>query len=377
MSTNQFNSTFGGIIKAVLSLTLVLSLVMSGMSGLTSRPEGNREQAWNVIFMIGDGMGENHLEWAKQLTGKELAMETMTYRGQSETASASASVTDSAAGGTALACGVRTINGYIGVYNVSPLKTMGYPQNLTELAISLHKMTGIVTTDSTAGATPAAFSAHSSSRSNTEDITNQQVASGINLIWGKTSGYASREAVEKAGKVYIDNYTDLKALTPDDMSFAQFGSDMWAESVITGDTPTLSQMTSAAIDLLKGAENGFFLMVEGAHIDKHSHSNRENDMASALIEFDGAIQIALDFAKENGNTLVIVTADHETGAIKLNSDGTYSYTQTSHSGANVPLLVYGCNDFIENGEVVKNMDIPVLVSLVWGRNGAFPKRITD
>ncbi len=113
-------------------------------------------------------------------------------------------------------------------------------------------------------------------------------------------------------------------------------------------------------------------MVEGAHIDKNSHSNNADGMKEAVLEFDNAIKIALDFAKADGNTLVVITADHETGGITL-ADGTYNFTQTSHSGANVPLFVYGCDNFIKNGEAIKNTDVSKYVSVAMGAtNEAFP-----
>jgi alkaline phosphatase len=92
-------------------------------------------------------------------------------------------------------------------------------------------------------------------------------------------------------------------------SFAQFTNDLWGTKQSDESNPTLSQMTEKAIDLLDDSENGFFLMVEGAHIDKHSHNNESENMTEAMTEFDKAIKIALDYAKADGETLVVVTAD--------------------------------------------------------------------
>ena len=109
----------------------------------------------NVIYLIGDGMGPLHLEKTKQERGITLAMDTLTYQGKSMTRSLTSAVTDSAAGGTALATGVRTYNGAIGVYMTDKNNELSHPMNLTELAISMGKLAGVITTDSTAGATPA------------------------------------------------------------------------------------------------------------------------------------------------------------------------------------------------------------------------------
>ena len=136
--------------------------------------------------------------------------------------------------------------------------------------------------------------------------------------------------------------------------------------------PTLTEMTAKAIDLLDDDEDGFFLMVEGAHIDKNSHSNNGDGMKDALLSFDKAIGYALEYAETHGDTLVIVTADHETGGITL-QDGEYIYTTGDHTGANVPLLVYGCDDFIKNGEAIKNREVSRRVACVMGEK-KFPIR---
>ena len=146
---------------------------------------------------------------------------------------------------------------------------------------------------------------------------------------------------------------------------------MWHEVANEG-MPTMTEMTLKAIDLLDDDEDGFFLMVEGAHIDKNNHNNNGEGMKDALVAFDQAIQAALDYAAADGDTLVIVTADHETGGITL-QDGEYVYTKDGHSEANVPLLVYGCDNFIENGQAIKNKEVARRVACVMGAAG-FPLR---
>jgi alkaline phosphatase len=107
-------------------------------------------------------------------------------------------------------------------------------------------------------------------------------------------------------------------------------------------------------------------MVEGAHIDKHSHSNDDTKMTEALQEFDETIEYVLNYAKADGETLVVITADHETGAIVANDDGAYSFTSGSHSAANVPVLVYGSDKLIANGEVLNNYEIPIRIAYILG-----------
>lgn len=333
----------------------------------TSSPEDYFDSSIkNVIYLIGDGMGFYHLEKAKNERNIELTMDTLEIRGDAMTRSFSASVTDSAAAGTALATGVRTSNGAIGVYPMDLTATFSYPKNLTELFIEGGKMTGVITTDKTSGATPSAFSAHSSDRDNTEDITDDQLRSDIDLIWGTENGLVSKSDARAHGYTYVTTYDEMMALEEGSRSFAHFTNDLWTLEQSDANTPNLEQMTEKAIDLLDDTDEGFFLMVEGAHIDKHSHSNLDENMTEALEEFDRTIEYVLEYAKADGETLVVITADHETGAIVKNDDGTYSFTSGSHSAANVPVLIYGSNDIIQNGETLNNYEIPIRIAYALG-----------
>ena len=320
----------------------------------------------NVIFLIGDGMGFYHLEKAEQERNITLAMDDFLIRGDSMTRSFSAAVTDSAAGGTALATGVRTTNGYIGVYPMDMTATFSYPKNITELCSERGMLTGVITTDETSGATPASFSAHSSDRGNKEDITNDQLRSTIDLIWGAENDLVSASDARANGYTYVSTYDEMMALEEGSRSFAHFTNNLWTLEQSDKNTPTLEQMTKKAIDILDDTDDGFFLMVEGAHIDKHSHSNDDASMTEAVEAFDKTIKYALEYAKADGETLVIVTADHETGAIVVNDDGTYSFTSGSHSSANVPVLIYGSKNIIQTGETLNNYEIPIRIAYALG-----------
>lgn len=319
----------------------------------------------NVIYLIGDGMGFNHLEKAKLERETTLVMDSFEFIGQSMTRSFTNAVTDSAAGGTALATGTRTYNGAIGVYPLDGTATFSQPKNLTELCMEEGMMTGVITTDETSGATPSAFSAHSSDRGNTEDITNDQLTSGIDLIWGTANGVATKSAAEANGFTYITTDDEMMALEEGSRSFAQFTNDLWTLEPSDENTPNLEQMAVKAVDLLDDTDEGFFLMIEGAHIDKHSHSNEDENMTEALIEFDRTIAAMLEYAEEDGETLVVITADHETGGITL-KNGEYKFTSGSHSAANVPVLVYGSDKIIADGEILNNYEIPIRIAFTLG-----------
>ncbi|MCR5041037.1 MAG: alkaline phosphatase [Clostridia bacterium] len=364
--------------RKITSLFLVLLLVFSAAAPFVYAEDAGAAEYKNVIIMIGDGMGENHLELAKE-QGYELFMEDAAdERGQSETRSFSHKVTDSAAGATALSCGVRNINGQVCVYAFDPLGFLVRPKIITEAAIEHGMKTGVVTSDKTTGATPAGFSVHAKSRDDSELITERQLASDLDLIWGAAVDCTDKETVEASGFTYISTKSEMDALGPGSRSFGQFSSDTWRTELPEGDeSPLLAEMTVKAIELLDAGDGGFLLMVEGAHIDKNSHrtdgdvyhwDEKAADTANAVKGFDDAIKAAVGFAREDGETLVVVTADHETGDL-YEEDGVYTFHSGSHTGKNVPLLVYCCDDLIPNGEAVPNKSVPVRIAgkLGWSK----------
>ena len=319
----------------------------------------------NVIYLIGDGMGFNHLEKTKLERETTLVMDIFEIQGSSMTRSFNKKVTDSAAGGTALATGIRTANSAVGVYNLDKNAKYSYPKNLTELCMERGMLTGVVTTDATTGATPSAFSAHESDRNNTAELTADQFASGINLIWGKSNDVATKSDAESAGYEYITTYSEMMALEEGSYSYAQFTNSLWTLQQSDKKTPNLEQMSMKAIDILDDTDEGFFLMIEGAHIDKHSHNNLSDEMTESLLEFDRTIEAVLEYAKADGETLVIITADHETGAITPDGDG-YIFTSGDHSAADVPVFVYGSDKLIADGEKLNNYEIPIRIAYVLG-----------
>ncbi len=361
-------------IAAVVIAALTTLANVTGYFGLEVTTEDYKTYK-NVILMIGDGMGENHLKTGKQALGiEELNMESMPIRGQSKTNSLFWQTTDSAAGASALACGIRNFNGMISTYGLDPLSVFANPKSVSEVAKDLGKAVGVVTTDETSGATPSAFSAHTYSRSNTEIITEQQLASNLDLIWGGGNGLVNEENAAANGFTFIDTATELAAFDGSTKSFGQFDFDDLKNITNNHDTPHLEALTEKAIDVLSQDEDGFFLMIEGACIDKHSHSNEMEGMIKSLNEFDNAIQVALDFAEEDGETLVIVTADHETGGITYDeANDSYYFTSGSHTNANVPLFVSESDAGFVNGAAYKNRHIGAQIGLILGaEKGSFP-----
>lgn len=365
--------------KSIISIITTILLLVSTMLGFygTDGTKNEYKTYKNVILMIGDGMGFNTVEATKSRYDiRELPMETFPVHSQSKTRSASNEVTDSAAGATALSCGVRTYNNAVGVYAFAPFaKKFNTPKSLTELAKENGKAAGVVTTDKTSGATPASFSAHSFIRQFEPDISTDQMSSDLDLIWGSKSTTVTKLGCKHGGFKYISSAKEMNALQPGTRSFAQFDMDSFANVTNDNDNPYLADMTKKAIELLNSNENGFFLMVEAAHIDKFSHKNILEGSTAQVIEFNKAIQVAYDFASRDGDTLVLVTADHETGGITYNEEtGEYYYTTKSHTGVNVPVYVSASDAGFITGEAYENYCISTQLARVMGYDKSqFPK----
>ncbi len=362
------------VIKSIFSIFLSLTTFLTATLcyGKPVETEGYKVYD-NVIFFIGDGMGENHIEAAKA-AGIDVVMEGFEVRGQSMTDNYWGTTTDSAAGGTALATGIRTTNGYVGRSVFDPTGVIAEPMNLTELAISMGKAAGVVTTDKTTGATPGAFSAHAMSRNDNEEISDDQLASELTLVWGAKEDYVTEDMANANGFEYVENVADIDALKEGQRSFGQFSWDDFANVTNPETTPTIAKMTKEAIDILDDDEDGFFLMVEGAHIDKFSHSKDIDNAVKQLEEMNKAVEYALFYAAMDGNTLVVVTADHETGSVTFDEGkGGYVCTTGSHSDKNVPLFISSADAGFKQGVAIENRQVAAQVALCLGaEEGAFP-----
>lgn len=359
------------VIKKIVASVMAVFMAVYGFIGMTGNvsDEYTEGKYKNVILMIGDGMGFNTLEATKAQRGVELAMETMPVKAQSQIYSFLIPATDSAAGGTALSTGLRVWINSVGLFPFDPftINDFNVPINLCELVKRDGMAAGVVTTDSTSGATPSSFSAHALSRTMEKDISGDQLISGLDLIWGAESESINEENTKANGFTYVDNEDELMALKAGSRSFAQFSFDDLKNCTNKHNTPTLTEMTKKAIEILNADEDGFFLMVEGACIDKFSHDNEFEGATMSTVEFDKAIKAALDFAKADGETLVIVTADHETGGIKQSKKtGEYYYTSGEHTNVDVPVFVSAEDAGFKSGDKVKNREIPVQIARVMG-----------
>ena len=332
--------------KKLTTLSLIALVLMGVMSACKCEKEVlEPPKAMNVIYFIGDGTALPQVYAGMLATRQNLVFPKFPYIGVVDTHSASNDITDSAAGGTALASDHKTNNAMIGMNpDTIPVKT------LLEVFAEQGKETGIVVTSYVTHATPAAFYAKVPHRRQYEDIAVQMAENPyINLIIGggmkhfnqrkDSINLVERMENELGWKVY-DTLVDIDTTCKKYAVMAD--ENHMPKAAERGDF--LPRAVKTAIQTLDDAENGFFLMVEGSQIDFACHANDSAWMVDEVVDFSQAIQIALDYAEEHGNTLVVVTADHETGGLTLpDKKGKYtnvSFCYSTGSHTCLPVMVY-------------------------------------
>lgn len=302
---------------------LDISAVPTHQTAFTYTPDATYR---NVIFMIGDGMGENHIKMTEQAGACDFVARDFPNIGLSITRSQSvinkeASYTDSAASASAMATGYKTINGYVGVdQDGNPLK------NIRELAFEAGAKTAVVTTDLITGATPASYMCHSLSRENTDEISAQ-----INALVAE-------------GKI------------------------SYCEGNV-GDELTVH--TKNALNTISANNSQFFIMIEEGIIDKRSHDKDEKGAIDTVRRFNDAVAYATQFALCHPDTVLIVTADHETGALAFNATSEYGYVFTSynHTNTNVPIFALGAGTQVFNGARVENTELAKFCAKAYSNEG--------
>nr|MBE6545303.1 alkaline phosphatase [Oscillospiraceae bacterium] len=289
------------------------------------------KEARNYILLIGDGMGvyqtkifdymENGVEYGD---GEDFFYgELLPYKGFSITRSLSG-VTDSAAGGTALSCGIKTYNGYVGKD-----RNGNDSKSLTELAYELGMSAGVMSTENRTGATPATFSAHADSRSNNETILESQA-----------------KAMQEYGTVIDCGY--------------DYYNTRYMKVIENHILDTVSK--------LEANENGFFLMYEEAHIDKHCHDNDLESTFEAVVRFNQAIARFMEYAFYNPNTFILITADHETGGLYPDENSALQYTTENHTSDDVPIFAYGDGAELFDGVEIENIQIAHTIASLMGED---------
>jgi len=340
---------------------IALLILLVGALALTLLASSPKKPT-NVILFIGDGMGVGAIT-AAMLAGGQLHMQRMTFGGLSVTFPAGDEpVTDSAAGATAYATGHRTQNGMIAVAarraSSSSVDTLG---TILEKAAAEGKSTGLVVTCRITHATPACFAAHVGSRGQETEIALQMAAHNVNVLFGGGRSYflpRSQGGKRDDERNLIDEmkkrgYADLQ--TPEQFqqlapsaSQRVLGLFYPDDPPVAGERrPSLPELTKKALEILSRNSKGFFLMVEGSQIDWRAHENRSDSLLAEVKDFDAALGAVMDFAEEDGRTLVVVTADHETGGYAIiggsqkNRTVKGKFMTHGHTAAMVPLLAYG------------------------------------
>lgn len=330
--------------KKMMILAIAGSFTVGSFAGITAlqpveakSPQSNKKVE-NVIFMIPDGYSSSYATNYRLYKGEESVMDPYLV-GMHRTYSANSEVTDSAAAGTAMATGSKTNNGVISMDpDGKQLET------ILQAAEKSGKSSGLVATSTITHATPAVFASHVATRANEADIAPQLLQNDVDVILGGGKKYFSDELLNKAKKDGYEVVSDAQSLNKvkkADKLIGLFAEDSLAPELDRETTtePSLQDMTSAAIDVLSKDKDGFFLMVEGSQIDWAGH---DNDAAWAMKDteaFEDAVQAALDFAKKDKNTLVVIAGDHDTGGMSVGTGG---------SGTNLEILknVTATGDFM-------------------------------
>jgi len=331
---------------------LAITLHLPGCAADSPPLPGGSPARTNVVLLIGDGMGFEQVRaagiWAHGREGT-LSFEQLPHQGRVTTQAALGETTDSAAAATAMATGTKV---GVGVISVEiPGSGRDLPTVL-EHARSMGKSTGLVTTTFIAHATPAAFAAHTVNRGRFEEIVQDYLTgSRPNLLFGGAR-YMTSDLARAAGYVVVSDLAEMSRLEAQTADFVsgQFGvGNMPYEVDGLGPLPHLSEMTATALAILGRDPEGFFLMVEGGRIDHAGHSNSIERVIGETIEFSNAARVVVDWATGRDDTLIIVTADHETGGLEVQGNNgrmalpTVSWSTTTHTSQQVPVYAWGAH----------------------------------
>lgn len=333
--------------RIVFSLVLFTVLFLS--EGQLYPSQGNfKKRPVNIIIFIGDGLGPAHITAGIAVSDNTLVVEKFKYAGYCKTSSYDRYVTDSAAAATAIACGVKTRNGMIGM---GPDTTI--VRSIMEIAKKNGLATGVVSTSAVTHATPAGFVAHNPGRGNYEDIALDFLKGTVDVFIGGGANHFVKRAdgkdfssdLRKMGYDVVFTLDDLMKSRTDKIA-GLLDAEHMARSV-DGRYGMLETMTSKAVETLSRNKKGFILMVEGSQIDFAGHDRNLEWTISEVLDFDRAVSWAYEYAEKSLNTLVVVTSDHETGGLVLTGGDIKKKTVTgvfatnNHSGVIVPVFSHG------------------------------------
>ena len=325
----------------------------------------------NIIFMIGDGMGLEQVSTAWTANRGELNMEQMPYVGLQRTYCLNWLVTDSAAAGTALASGNKTNKGMI-----ATLPDGTEVDSMMDFAKRAGKRTGVVVVCRLNDATPATFCCNNIDRDEAEEITADYLDCGVDFIAGggmdywRTKRTDGRDIFAEIGQKGYNTYESVEALMgAEELPVAAVVAPLELPSALSGERGDMfRQMTAKSLEMLsKDNDEGFVLMVEGSCIDDWLHANRVDAAVEEILDFDRVVGDVLQWAEKDGETLVVVTADHATGAMTLLwgdiATGTVevNFANEGHNGMMVPFFAYGAGAEKFDG-VMENAELSQTIS---------------
>ena len=383
--------------KKILLTTMALAMLLSSCTSTCDKPT-------NVIYLIGDGMGFGAVSSLLLTVDEQTGFEMAPVIGLNETCSANNYVTDSPAGGTALATGTRTCNGFLGVGPDSLQLT-----SILKKAQQMGKKTGIVVNTTLTEATPGAFYAGVTSRKDSYTIAKQFTESGVDIAIGAgLTAFINRPdsidltavLIDKGYDVYLNWKQVLNTQSEKFVGILQMSdvhrrnkpSTKTASAADGAEVCLAAQLAATEADsdttrfaepdmylekacvktleqLEKNAPKGFFLMVESAIIDGYGHNNDAEGMVEEMQEFDRTLKALVAYVNQHPNTLLVVTADHETGGTSVSYKSypvnqpegmQLSFSTKGHSGTIVPIFAYGAGAEKFAG-IFKNKDIPGII----------------
>ncbi|CAM3735229.1 alkaline phosphatase [Mucilaginibacter galii] len=313
----------------------------------TYKSDGGNRKVKNIILLIGDGMGTAQIQAGLTANHGQLNMLQCRYIGFSQTRASNSDNTDSAAGATAMASGEKTNNRYIGVdAQGRPLKNL--PDTLSHYGIK----SGIISSGDITDATPAAFYSHNTERSSSTAIAANLLQSKVEILIGSNQ----KSFFNNPDKALMNQLKAKQFKVNTSLDELENGKD-GKQLVLLPDADTrpikdgrgdmLRQSLLQTLRLLSSNKKGFFIMAEGAQIDYGGHANDLPYVVTELHDFDRTIAEALKFADQDGETLVIITADHETGGLTLLDASTAQgmvlggFSTNDHTSVNVPVFAYG------------------------------------
>lgn len=321
----------------------------------------------NIILIIGDGMGLQHISAGQLYDGKEYGftqwpMVRVNTQAVDENGELSSAFPDSVAASTAMATGVLTANEFVGrAIDGTDLPT------ILDVASAMGKSTGMVTNDFLFNGTPAGYTAHASSRNDRMDILETQLVSGVNLLCGaeNESCTAMVRQIQDNGYAYAQSFDALGGTFASQKAYWQL--PLWGNEAELG----LPEVTLEALRYLDQNENGFVLVIEQAHIDKYCHHQQFQDMCIAVSELNKTVEAVMTWLGDRTDTAVLVTADHETASLQVSDnqgkyentlvaapdgasqDISYEFRNPNHTTTNVALYTYGFTADFTRSELYK------------------------